>query len=550
MIADMSEDGLDPPGNFMEAVENGHGMANDHTMMNGNPMIDGHDMANGHGMMNGHPMVNGHNMMNNHGMINDHGMLFEEPRLFEQVRLYDLGWPDDRHLINYQDMANEDQIQTALVSAPVFAPVSAPVSAPAPTPTPALPSLNPEAPAFLLHGGEIPTVNAARTNAEHYPGEAVNIARNVNQPIAAAGPDFENSALIWPPFSQNDMSDNDRQAFIQIRTQLAAQFIVSPVRVSDLPTGAILRGNPVLPFRPRQPIPVVFVDAELRHPEFITPLGLYWALLTEIFRVTNEGQSQPPDHVQYCTNLNTLVWLVHDPRDSYEAFILLHALEWVKYHRRLFDDLIASVDRRRATMEGPDRLLTNERVNYVNLRAHVMEAIGRLEQALENAHHSQGCPFWRTLISLALGGRVVVDPEHSPARYDPSDAPSEDGRHEGPEDVFSGDDEAPEDEDFSESASSRDNSAPGDDPAGAFGQADSEVDRTESGPVVNSGTSQSDETESQPVRGPAEGGLEGVANAAGRLAEAGGGGESSSQSADVEVRPDEGEQEVLPAELR
>lgn len=487
MAAKMSEDGMDPSGSGIDASMNGHSM-NGHS-------LNGHDM-NSHGL-NAHTMygnMNGHTM-NSHGMANP--------------------------------------APAASASAPVFA--SAPAASArddnafAPTETaPADLSLNPEAPAFIPRGGAIPIVNTARMNPEHYRERALNIAGSTNETVAAANPGTERWALIWPPFTRQERASNRIQRFMQSQMNLVAQLMVSPVRGSDLPRGALLHGNPALPFRPRQPIPLVFLGAELLAPEIIAPLGWYWYLLTEVFRVTNEGQFQHSDY--YRRNLDHLLWLVYNPRDEYEAFILLHFREWLGYHHRLFDDLLASLDRRRAMMTGPDRLLTAQRMYYVEQRAYVEEAIQRLEGWLLFVHGSQAYPVYHALSSLGLIGHVVEDSLQGPVRYDQTDGPAQgDDCQEGPGDVWPGNNEAPGDEEDPESANSA-----------GMGQAEG---HTISGPIINSGPS-------QPAQGPSKDGLAGGAHAARRWEEAGGGGKYSSQSADVEVGPVEGNQVVLPHQLR
>jgi hypothetical protein len=209
------------------------------------------------------------------------------------------------------------------------------------------------------------------------------------------------------------------------------------------------------------------------------------------------------------------VWLVHNLRDEYEAFIIVHLTEWLRYHRRLFDELLASVDRRRAMMIGPDPLLTAERVYYVQQRAYVDQTIRRLEGWLLVAHQSLACPFCRDVLSLGLPSYVVEDSQHSPIQHDQIDGPGQGYyRQEGPEDMRPGNNKAPEDEEDPESATS-----------GRTGQA--EEGHAISGPVTDSGPSQSPLTESRPAWGPAEDGLEGGAHAARRWEEeCGGGGES------------------------
>jgi hypothetical protein len=407
--------------------------------------------------------------------------------------------------------------------------------APAPALAPAAPSLNPEAPVFVPYGNEIPTTNVARMNSAYIQDGTGNIIRNVNESIgAAAAPVPGKWAHIWPPFARSNRQEGELQAFMQVRMHLAAQFTVSPVHVYYLPPGFILRGNPALGFQPHQPLPLVFHRAWIFRPQVIGPLGIYWIFLTEIFRVTNEGHFQAQK--DYGTNLSHLVRLVEWPQDQYDAFILIHATEWLKYHCRLFDDLIASVDYRRAPLPGPDPRLTAERVFYVNKRASATEAITKLEQALAFVHFHMYSPFWRELICLTLNGRVLEDTCHSSTRDGKSDVSSEDDdRHDGAEDVMSGEDEAPEYEEHLEFAYSHDISAPGGGYAGAIGQADdSGVGCTESGSFIDSGSSQSSLTERQPARERGEDGQE----------DGGGGGESSSHSADVEVGPSKGKQIV------
>ncbi|CEJ58511.1 hypothetical protein PMG11_07165 [Penicillium brasilianum] len=412
--------------------------------------------------------------------------------------------------------------------------------APAAALAPAAPSLNPKAPVFVPHGPRIPTTNVARMNSAHIQNGAGNAIRNFNESIGAAAPVPEKWAHIWPPFARSNRKEGELQAFVQVRMHLAAQFTVSPVHVYDLPPGFILRGNPALSFQPHQPLPLVFHGAWIFRPQVIGPLGMYWTFLTEIFRVTNEGHFQAQK--DYGTNLGHLIRFVKRPLDQYEAFILIHATEWLKYHCRLFDDLIASVDYRRAPLPGPDPGLTAERVFYVNKRAYATEAIKELEQALAFVHLHMDSPFWRELICLTLNGRVLEDAHHSPTRDGKSDVSSEDDdRHEGAEDVFSGDEEASVYAEHLEFAHPHDSLAPGGGPVGAIGQADeSVVGHTESGSLVDIGSSESSLTERQPARGQDEDGLEG----------GGGGGESSSQSAGVEVGPSKGKQIVNLGHLR
>ncbi|KAJ5159940.1 uncharacterized protein N7482_006944 [Penicillium canariense] len=281
-------------------------------------------------------------------------------------------------------------------------------------------SLNVDAIPFTP-GHETPTINAARMKLIDYRNNAAGNTSTIDAINAAFTEPSEQDrwTLIWPPLPEVRTTEDEDQTWVQFRMQLAAQFIVSPVHVSYTTLSRMVRGNPALHFQPRQPIPVVFVDAQLKDPENFGPQGQYWTLITNAFRVTNEGRF--PLHNYYRANLDALVWLVQDPQDEYEAFILLHATEWLKYHRRLFDHLIASVDHRRACMAGPDPNIRAERVYYVDQRAYVKDVIGRLEEVLKVAHRCRAGRFWRGLISLALEGEVYEDSERSAVRCDISD---------------------------------------------------------------------------------------------------------------------------------
>lgn len=520
IIAEMSDDQMDPSGSAIDASMNGHSM-NGHTM-------NGHT-TNGHSM-NG-PSMNGHSM--NGRTTNGHRMN---------------GYATHGHTTNGHIMNGHGMTNLAPARSPPDGNVSAPAasgsaldgdgSGPAAT-VPPVSSLNPVARPFMpLPAGVLRVIRAAmaaRVNPEPYQDRAVNIPRGVNEILAAW-------ALIWPPFSWNEWAIDEIQAVMRITMHNIVYFALSPVRGSDLPQGGLLQGNPVLTFRPRQPIPLAFVRTEFLAPQLIAPLGLYWYLLTEVFRVTNEGQFRRPEY--YRGNLVNLVWLVHIPRNENEVFILVHFTVWLRYHRRLFDELLASVDRRRAMIMSPDFHLTAERVYYVDQRAYVDEIIRQLEGWLLLAYRSHVCPFCRAMIWVGLNGHVVEDyvvedSRHILARHDQGDG-SGDGydRQDGPGDVWPGNNEAPGGEEDPEFATS-----------GGMGQAEGHA---VSGPVTNSGPSQDPLTESQPARGSAEDGLEGGVHAARSWEEVcgGAGGESSSQSVDVEVGPNKGKQVALPQQLR
>lgn len=491
------------------------------------------------------------------------------PGRIPEIKITDYGEAHDAHdvladvIANAPDAPKKAPVPAGLLPAfePAFKPASAPSNAPAPAPAPAASSFNPEAPVFVPRRREIPYV--ARINAERLQRAKHRYWENIREQVAQV-PWYWND--IWPPFARSNMQESELESYLLVRTRLAQQFTVWPVHASDLPQDYLLQGNPALGFRVGQPIPVVFYGGCPLGPENIHPGGMYWALLRMIFRVTNEGYRQAQH--DYDINLGHLVRLVKWPQDSYEIFILLHATEWLRYHCQLFDHLIASVDYRRASLPGPDPGLTAERVSYVNKRASVTGAIKQLEQAMEFHHfYMERNTFWWLVISAALNsrmredvgqvhenvdrvhedvghvredfGRVREDAHHSPARYDKGDVPSEvDDRQQGAEDVVSSDDEASGYAEHLEFADSCDISVLGDSPAGAIGQAeDSVVIRTEFGRLINSGSSQSSLTDSQPARGPVKDGPEA----------GGGGGESSSEMVLVDKK---GKQLVVPGYLR
>lgn len=366
------------------------------------------------------------------------------------------------------------------------------------------------------HAGGAPIMDGAHINPEQYQNGAVNIAPHVDDTVV----DVVNAEtiwhLIWPPFPWNATPFNNILAWSHSRLQIAAQLLVSPVPVSNVMGHLVLRGNPALPFLPNQPIPVVFRGAELLNSDITGPSGQYWAIIIEIFRLTNEGQF--PSREDYRRSLGILVLCVASPQDEYEAFLLMHAIDWLSYHVRLFDELIASVDRRRAPLMGPDPHLTAERVYYVSQRGEATLAIQELLRAMSLARCSQACTFWRGLAFAALYGHVPTDRPWNMA----SDRVQDPG------------------DDRAESTSTPDSSAPGENQASVSGEADAEGEgHVEAGPNTDSGSSQSRLTESQPAGGPAEAGPE-----------AGSGGDFSSQSADADVGPGKGKQVALGDQLR
>ncbi|KAF3384962.1 hypothetical protein F1880_002680 [Penicillium rolfsii] len=380
------------------------------------------------------------------------------------------------------------------------------------TSAPAVSSLNPFARDFM----PVPAAFRAMIAAPHrnrvpYQDRVVNISWGLNETIAAWA--------LWP--SWNGPAINDLQAFGLITVDVVVHLALSPVPRSDLPEGGLFGVTTLLTPRPRQPIPLAFRRAQYLAAEIIAPLGLYWYLLTEVFRVTSDGQFQHADY--YRNNLNHLLWLVHSPRNEYELFILVHFTQWLRYHRGLFDELLASVDRRRAMMLSPDPFLTAERVYYVDQRAYVDDIIRQLEGWLLIVRSFSTCQFCRAMIWVGLNGHVVEDSLDNLLRHNQGDGSGQGYDHrEGPGDVWPGN-EAPGDEDSPQSATS-----------GGMAQAEG---HTVSGSFINSGPSQD--------------GLDGDAHAARQWGEVSSGrGESSWQLADVEVGPSKGKQVAHPPQLR
>ncbi|EPS32584.1 hypothetical protein PDE_07544 [Penicillium oxalicum 114-2] len=202
-------------------------------------------------------------------------------------------------------------------------------------------ALNPTIEPFVPMNGEIYPIN----NADH--------SRD-NEFLPSVPVEFiiEGWANVWPPLFPPEIhqiwSNNDT---VRLRLQLMAQQTVAPLRSLDFYPGPPMIGNPGLPhYVPCTPTPVIFEGAHLARPEIIGPRGRYWRRLVDIFWITNSNPYVDAIYSgddtlnlgRYQSLLNSLVACVSNPVDRYDAFILLHATEWLRYHAMLLTVLCSN----------------------------------------------------------------------------------------------------------------------------------------------------------------------------------------------------------------